>query len=579
MIEIDEQLSATSVALPGEKTALRDLPSAPQTLLDLLNRLAEKGVPNLPGLRSKASLLAELLQKPAAQIMIDDVNLLRTSLRPQLALRRLAENSIRTYVNEIGVLLKYAAAMGWVPDTALPPAWSNVVKRCKEAKCEALCRYLARKRKSPKHVTAEDVEAWIAEYVAMGKAWSTARGNASAFWKVLFECGQISALPPLLREGFGISLENFPGPLGAEVAELLRWKQAHYVPHRPKRGRLRAESAGNLKRSFSELLGYAVNVRGMTTINSLADLVTPEIIGEYIEWGINDRKVRGQSLHARLVVIKAALGQHPRYKDLDLSWLHETIESIPLDSRAELLEKQAAKQIDYCIVESIPDKIRATRRAAAKNGQKQLALAVRDELIMLWLTILPWRQRNIRECRLDGPRPNLFKGKIKPYAPIAKTQWVEEALEKDPDAEFWQFRFSSDETKVGNAVHALVPRPLIPLLEEYVSCHRQHLLCENISETLFLSERGTMMTRARMTILVGELTLRHIGKRITPHTFRHIVAYAWLDAHPDDYLTLSKILFHTNINTTLRCYGARFNESNGACGMEKWVESRRQTGT
>jgi integrase len=85
-----------------------------------------------------------------------------------------------------------------------------------------------------------------------------------------------------------------------------------------------------------------------------------------------------------------------------------------------------------------------------------------------------------------------------------------------------------------------------------------------------------MISRARMTIIVGELTLRHVGKRITPHTFRHILAYAWLDAHPKDFLTLSKILFHTNINTTLRCYGARFNESNGACGMEKWVESRKR---
>jgi site-specific recombinase XerD len=114
------------------------------------------------------------------------------------------------------------------------------------------------------------------------------------------------------------------------------------------------------------------------------------------------------------------------------------------------------------------------------------------------------------------------------------------------------------------------------LLEEYLQ-HRKHLLQDTDSEFLFPSEAGTMITRAGMTIIVGEPTLRHIGKRVTPHTFRHIVAYAWLDDHPEDYLTLSKILFHTKINTTLKCHGARFNESNGARGMEKWVKRPLQS--
>jgi hypothetical protein len=71
-----------------------------------------------------------------------------------------------------------------------------------------------------------------------------------------------------------------------------------------------------------------------------------------------------------------------------------------------------------------------------------LALCVRNELLMLWLTVLPWRQRNIRECRIEGPRPNIFKAKIRRGAPIAKPGWVIEALEADPEAEFWQFKFA-----------------------------------------------------------------------------------------------------------------------------------------
>jgi site-specific recombinase XerD len=123
--------------------------------------------------------------------------------------------------------------------------------------------------------------------------------------------------------------------------------------------------------------------------------------------------------------------------------------------------------------------------------------------------------------------------------------------------------------------HATAHAPSAWILEEYCLHHRKHLITETGAETLFLNEVGNKMSMKGTSTLVGELSLRYIAKCVTPHTFRHIVAYAWLDAHPQDYLTLSKILFHTNINTTLRCYGARFNESNGACGMERFVEGRR----
>src|SRR5580698_1612740 len=99
--------------------------------------------------------------------------------------------------------------------------------------------------KIAKQVTTEDVDAWIAEWVGQGKAWSTVRGKSSAFCKVLFACGQLSELPAILQDGFGIPLDEFPNTLRAEALELLNWKQANYAVNRPKHGKLRAESAGN----------------------------------------------------------------------------------------------------------------------------------------------------------------------------------------------------------------------------------------------------------------------------------------------------------------------------------------------
>jgi len=73
---------------------------------------------------------------------------------------------------------------------------------------------------------------------------------------------------------------------------------------------------------------------------------------------------------------------------------------------------------------------------------------------------------------------------------------------------------------------------------------------------------------------VADLTIRFVGLKINPHFIRDILAYKWLEDHPEDYLTLSKILWHKNIQTTLRIYGQKFDESNGVRRVEEWLDRR-----
>ena len=51
-------------------------------------------------------------------------------------------------------------------------------------------------------------------------------------------------------------------------------------------------------------------------------------------------------------------------------------------------------------------------------------------------------------------------------------------------------------------------------------------------------------------------------------------AVVWLKEHPQDYLTLSKMLWHNNIKTTIGTYGSRYNESSGVTAMESWLDER-----
>ena len=209
-------------------------------------------------------------------------------------------------------------------------------------------------------------------------------------------------------------------------------------------------------------------------------------------------------------------------------------------------------------------------------SKKRQALIYQEMLIMSWLLTLPWRQRNVREMKLgpieDGG--NLGKSRVPPLATLAKPGWVEEALRANPRAEFWQFYFRSEETKTHHTVHAFLPKQLVPLVEEFLEHYRPYLIRDHDPKTLFITSRGTAFTEDTLRNLVGQITLRYTGRRLNPHLLRDVFAVKWLEGHPEDYLTLSKILWHQDVNTTIRIYGRNFDESHGARRVEQWLEGR-----
>jgi site-specific recombinase XerD len=111
-------------------------------------------------------------------------------------------------------------------------------------------------------------------------------------------------------------------------------------------------------------------------------------------------------------------------------------------------------------------------------------------------------------------------------------------------------------------------------LEEYLAVYRPLLLKDNDPGTLFVTPRGKPMRSDQVGKVIGNWTTKFAPRRTTPHMIRDSVAYKWLKEHPKDFLTLSKILWHKNVQTTIQIYGARFNESSGTCAMEAWLDQR-----
>jgi hypothetical protein len=528
-------------------------------------------------LRTTCARLADFFQMSVEDISIDAVDRSRKGFRPFLEGRQYGENSVRTYVNHVRILLNSASAAGWQPTDPTSEEWRRVIAIAAEKNCTDVARHLAAIRKSPREVTIEDVDQWVHVAAQRGLAYRSATARRSCFWRILRDCGYAKKLPVcILREkNYGIAIEDFPADLKKEVTDLLKWKQVPYAWDRPKGARHRPPTAKRLAHVISALYGYAVNINSQTGISSLSQLAQRHIVGGFIEWCIMEREVKGQTLQRNLRLLDGALRQHPRYEGLKLDWFKPLLDGVPTEPESVLKKRKAEKTLEYAVIETIPEKIRAQRPSAAKKGRKQLALLVREELMIRWLSVLPWRQRNIRECRIGGSTPNLYKGPVPTVTTIDMPAWAAEERQKNPNAAFWQFHFTEEETKTGCAVDALLPHQLIGPLEEYLSGFRSDLLSGDDPGTLFLNEVGPPMSLNQVTRIVSDNTLKHGGRRVTPHLFRDIVSRAWLKEHPKDYLTLSKLLWHANPNEVIKTYGSLFNESSGVCMMESWLEERK----
>ncbi|HWR36831.1 MAG TPA: tyrosine-type recombinase/integrase [Clostridia bacterium] len=547
-----------------------------QSLADLLGCLETQATSQLPMLRTTAGKISAFLGKSVDEISLDLVHANREGFRPFLEGLRYKEGSVRSYVNYLRMLLQAAEELGWQPFAHLPVEWQSVVNAGKKKKCLTLIKFLAQRKASPEDVRQEDLNCWIEQSVAQGKRFVTAQYQVNTAWRTLIACGYTKNAPFvfLRKKKYGVPLAEFPKPLKQQVEEVLRWKSAKFELDRPKRAKVRQVSAQSIQQSFSSLYGYATKIANFGEIDSLEQLLQKPIVAGYSSWCVNEQQIKGRPLVPQLAAVLAAVSKHPHHKELDLGWFRALLDTIPIEPYEGVKARKARKYLSYDVLASIPSKIHAKRKSEAARGEGHLARLVMEELMIAWLLVFPWRQRNIRECRIAGPEPNLFKAVVEEFSEIDMPEWARQEQAENPKAEFWQVRFSPEETKTEVPFHSVVPRTLIGLLEEYLSVHRP-ILCKGRGfDTLFIAPMGGMMSTTFVDDLVSDLTIRYGGRRVTPHLFRDIFAFAWLKAHPKDYLTLSKMLWHKHISTTINYYGSRFNGSSATVAMESWLDER-----
>jgi hypothetical protein len=561
--------------------SVQQLTIAPTTLAELLATIQRKSGTQESMMHAVAARFVEFTGSAPEAIAIQTLYSSKEAFIESLRAGKYKAASVKSYRNYLNMLLRLAKDAGWVPtDLVVPSEWQVVMDVLKRTSVKKIIRFAVRIGRPPNRFSEEDLATWRKERVKAGRSQQDAEGDCSRLRSAIDRAGLSSHLPLIKPRDrrYGVPLADMHSDLRQEVQELLDWKLSDFQLDRPSGAQIRPISAKRLMDLISQITGYVQNIAKKGEINSLAAVMTQQHVAGFATWAKNTRKVKGQSLSTGLGMVFAALRHNPRYKEIDLSWFERIIDQLPVEPQSTIDQRKAKKYIPYSEAEQIPVRIRNQRAKSKRSNAKSVAISVRNELLMLWLVILPWRQRNIRECRVGGSNPNLFCATISPFCMATKSLWVAEQERASPGTKFWQIHFTPEETKTKNEVHAFLPSELVPLLEEYLSVHRP-VLVSRLKDpvTLFLSTKGGGMNVGQMRNLVKGLASKYAGVPVTPHLYRDIVAFEWLSTHPEDYLTVSKLLWHRNISTTLKIYGRRFDESTGVARMDDWRAHRRAT--
>lgn len=550
-------------------------------LLDELNGVVGRQV--IAMMRSTARNLCGYLNTSMDELTIDQAFENKRQFRSYLRARRYTKASVHSYRGYLSRLLRYAMEAGWHPQKPdLPPEWSGLANRVVgSTESRELVQYLIARGKVPSSLTEIDLHEWASLAVGNGLTCAQARRAIAIFRDRLRHTGLLDYFPHIHRFGkkptkYSISLQQMNASLRQEIQGLLRWKQAAFVSGRPKEARVRPVTAKRLTSRLCMLYGFTTTVLGQQDVTTVLDMFNADVVGRYADWLLNERRNASSSVAHTVRSVLGAIRQYPPYAGEDFAWIEDLLSTIPDDPETRVIARKEAKWVPHDELVALPAKIRNWVNPRHDPNSVSASRAAHDALLMDWLVTLPWRQTNVKDCRIGSQSSdaNLFKGPLPLSLPMAKPDWLEQELAKNPAATFWQFRFSEQETKARHAVRGIVPRRLVHWLEEYVRSHRANLVSGTQTQTLFVNSDGGPLSSTEIYDLITTLTLRFTGKIVNPHLFRDIFAYKWLDDHPYDYLTIQKALWHTTVDMTLRTYGRKFDESHAAMRVDEWFNKR-----
>lgn len=144
------------------------------------------------------------------------------------------------------------------------------------------------------------------------------------------------------------------------------------------------------------------------------------------------------------------------------------------------------------------------------------------------------------------------------------------------DGSGWRIVVEAGETKAGNRIELPFPAELIPHLERHLECWRPILLGGRASERLWISMHGRALDALKLYNLVGSITEKLFGKRMSLHIFRDCAATHVAIHDPEHMGVATALLGHRSMATTQRHYNLARSREAASLMQQAVLELRRR---
>ena len=453
---------------------------------------------------------------------------------------RLRWNNVRSLVSR-SLELK-VALMPSQQTTSVSPAWQALVAGLAPArryKLLAMLRFLSARGIEPRLVTLADLEAFRDQIME-----NRLRSNPEKTWDGIVwswnKChGEVLGWPDLeigredRRKVYVRPWSDFPSSLKTDVDAYLRRLSGVDIDEE---GPTRAVRPTTLKnREYQLRVAASALVAGGVAIGSLkrlADIARLEPL-KVILTHVRDR---GEGEHAAAASNMAnflkAVAQHwVKVNDTELLKIKRVCAKVAIRQKG-MTPKNRQRLGPFNDPETVaafldlPDRMVREVRA---NGRRTVVDAITAQIAVAIaiLQAVPMRMRNL--TALDLERHFVSRG--------------------------GRVFLSIPEQQVKNdlPIEMEIPGPVADLIAWYCRDYRG-LLTDSPTTALFPGPKGKPKQESTLGRQITEKVKRYLGIDVSPHLFRHVAGKIYLDHRPGEYATVSRILGHKSIATTLAIY-------------------------
>lgn len=383
------------------------------------------------------------------------------------------------------------------------------------------------------------------------KAWNRAAASVPG-WP------QLEIPVPNRRVLYSKPWEAFPASFGADVEAMIDASTRPEFGLGRRMPLIRANSAAARKQALRAFASALID-DGVPAerLQSLADLIDPKTA----ERGLRHLYARGgnqvsRQLHT-IAVHLCTVARHwvrvsPEH-EAQLRTLCKALDPKPRGmtekNRATLRAFEDPHMVRRLLV--LPDTVR--RRVRRDRLREVDAVRMQVALAVEMLIVAPVRIRNLGGIHLDRHLIRVGDGR----------------------SARWHLHFPADEVKNDVEIELPLPAETGKLLHHYLTEVRPTLV--RAPNRWLFPGAGTNHKKSNLLgVQIADLVSEIVGVRVTPHQFRHLAGYLYLQQNPGAIEVVRRLLGHKSIQTTLAFY-AGMEQAAAARHYDDHIAARRAT--